>query len=173
MFHFQVIVAALLSCSGLFAAPQPVSAFIEGKTLAGEGSITVGNVRVRFSDGHTERWTKLGQCHDPKVSAAGHVGWCRYQEIDPVRLALRKASVRVRLPDGTLRDFDAAFERFIIEKWCFADHDSTLVIVSSNEHSLMWAVKFDLRSGEVVEAVSSREKPGDRPAWSKGYLPEW
>jgi hypothetical protein len=132
----------------------------------------VGNVRVRYRDGHAETWTSGGRYLMPKVSPGGLVGWCRFSMRnsydDPMN-----STVRVRFLDGRVRDFPA-HERPFITRWAFADHDTALVIESMGRHGPCLYIKYRLRTGEVLGTVDI-SAPGDQlPPWTRavtGYRP--
>src|SRR5207244_4631126 len=76
------------------------------------GRREIGNVKVTFSDGHTEMLTHTGDCYDAKVSPKGNVGWIRVGKTESVpgrRRAIRAGedSLVVRLLDGAAKSVTA------------------------------------------------------------------
>lgn len=130
--------------------------------------ISIGNVKVRFIDGHTELWSKSGKCLMPQVSRSGHVGWTRfvarndYQE--PVNDVLR-----VRFPDGRVRDFRSCPSGPFIEQWAFADDDSTVIIKSRGRHGPAYYVKYDLSTGRLIGSDDRSTDYHDLPKWAQPY----
>ena len=57
---------------------QPISAeVVDIPAAQAQFGIKAGNIKVSFSDGHTEVWTHSGDCRSAKVSPKGNVGWIR------------------------------------------------------------------------------------------------
>jgi hypothetical protein len=160
MFSFS----ALAFCALASSAILPKSAVIvDAHDKLGDNS--VGNVKVLFTDGHSELWTKLGKSLLPRVSATGLVGWAHALFINargwPVDSVLR-----VCWPDGHHKDFkaDSAF----IEIWNFVENDTAVVIKSRGAHGPAAYIKYDLRSGKDLahaDAFSGTPLPG----WAKPY----
>jgi len=125
----------------------------------------IGNVKVRFSDGHSEVWTSLGRCMDAQVSATGLVGWTRYTTRnyygEPVNSILR-----VRFRDGTLKDFQHGP---FIEEWAFTDNDTTVVIKSRGRHGPATYIKYSLSTQKVIDAVGRSTPYNDMPKWAQPF----
>lgn len=133
----------------------------------------MGNVRVRFRDGHAETWTSLGRCLLPNVSRTGLVGWSwfsvRNDYGEPVN-----STVRIRFLSGRVKDFHAHMRPFI-EDWVFADNDRALVICSMGRHGASFYIKYSLATGEVLASVDTDIPDRELPAWAlpvSGYQPE-
>ena len=97
------------------------------------GREPIGNVKVTFTDGHAEMWTRLGKCDMAKVSISGLVGWARY-EFRGYRNCPILNTLRVCWPDGHHLDFEASGTYPFIEEWNFADDNSAVVIESRRPH---------------------------------------
>jgi len=125
----------------------------------------IGNIKVRFSDGHSEVWTSFGRCMYAHVSPTGLVGWTRYTERndygEPVNNILR-----VRFPDRSVKDFRHGP---FIEDWAFADSDSAVIIKSRGRHGPAHYIKYSLRTGQVIDSVGL-STPYDRmPTWAQPF----
>jgi hypothetical protein len=130
--------------------------------------INIGNIKVRFSDGHSEVWTSLGRCMHAHVSPTGLIGWTRYTTRnhygEPVNSVLR-----VRFRDGTIKDFQAYSNGPFIEEWGFADDDAAVVIKSRGRHGPAYYMKYNLRTGQVIDTAGI-SPPYDRlPTWAQPY----
>jgi hypothetical protein len=128
----------------------------------------IGNIKVQFSDGHSEVWTSRGRCIYAEVSPHGLVGWTRYilrnSHQEPVNNVLR-----IRFPDGRVEDFQACPGGPFIEEWAFVDNDSAVVIKSRRRHGPACYIKHSLRTGRVIENVEV-STPYDRlPKWAQPY----
>jgi hypothetical protein len=89
------------------ATPKPESvSIIDVPSERRDHGSSIGNIKVRFSDGHSEVWTSLGRCMYAHVSSTGLVGWTRYTSRNhygrPVNSILR-----VRFLSGRIKDFEA------------------------------------------------------------------
>jgi hypothetical protein len=125
----------------------------------------MGNIKVRYSNGHSEIWTSLGRCMDARVSATGLVGWTRYTTRnhygEPVNGILR-----VRFLDGRIKDFQHGP---FIEEWAFVDSDSALVIKSRGRHGPAHYIKYDLRNGNVLGGVGFSTPYDQMPSWAQPF----
>src|ERR1700751_5734060 len=97
----------LLTASALVGAPaaSPTSVtIIDVPSERRDYGTEIGNITVRYSDGHSETWTSLGRCMYAHVSPTGLVGWTRYTARnhygEPVNDTLR-----VRFLSGRIKDF--------------------------------------------------------------------
>jgi hypothetical protein len=59
------------------ATPESVT-IIDVPSERRDYGTNIGNIKVRYSDGHSEVWTSLGRCMYAHVSPTGLVGWTRY-----------------------------------------------------------------------------------------------
>jgi hypothetical protein len=85
----------------------------------------IGNIKVRFADGHSEIWTSLGRCMDAQVSPTGLVGWTRFSERNYYQEPVNR-TLRVRFLNGRVKDFEAYPNGPFIEEWAFADDHSAV-----------------------------------------------
>jgi hypothetical protein len=73
--YFAVlIVTAAASFAGAPQSKPKSATIIDVPSERRDYGISIGNVQVRFSDGHTEIWTSGGKCLMPHVSPNGYVG---------------------------------------------------------------------------------------------------
>lgn len=128
----------------------------------------IGNVRVTFSDGRKEMWTREGRALLPKVAASGYVGWSRYTQRnsrgEPVNSILR-----VLLSEKDIKDFNAPEGRPFIEEWDFTDKDTAVVIKSRGRHGPANFVKYDLKSGKRLASVEGYKPYDQLPDWAKPF----
>jgi len=132
-----------------------------------------GNVKVTFTDGHTEVLTHTGDCHNAKVSAKANVGWIRLGKTESVpgprrTIQTGKDSLVVRLPDGTTKKFPPFGENVCIMDWRFADDGKTLIVRSMGYHGPSSYVQYDLASGKVIDSRGPDYTPyAELPPWAK------
>src|SRR6266498_5187971 len=84
--------------------------------------IKAGDIKIAFSDGHTEVVTKNGNCMDPHVSGKGDVGWAQYTEFNPKGYAMNEKLV-VRLVSGATKELKPSSKARFITGWKFVDND--------------------------------------------------
>jgi len=165
----QVLLVLISTAVAGMATPKPKSvSIIDVPSERCDYGTNIGNIKVRFSDGHSEVWTSLGRCMYAHVSPTGLVGWTRYTSRndygEPVNSILR-----VRFLSGRIKDFEAALNGPFIEEWAFADNDSAIIIKSRGRHGPAYYVKYSLRTGELIESVGI-STPNDRlPKWAQPY----
>jgi hypothetical protein len=176
-------IMSVASSSAVFAArddqrstPKDVSIVVVPSQS--EGGKT-GNVKVTFTDGHTEVLTDTGDCYSAKVSPKGDVGWIRSAKRVPVTdekgvkypgkmIALNKDSLVVRLLDGKTRKFPPLGENNFIMDWRFGDDDKTVILRSMGYHGPSSFVKYDLASGKLIDSRGTGYTPyAQLPAWAK------
>ena len=159
------LIFALLS-SSIMAAPKPVDAVIvDVPTERRDWHSPIGNVKVTFSDGHTEMWTKEGKCIHPKTSSTGLVGWTRYSERnakdEPVN-----STLRILVTESDIKDLAAGP---YIEEWDFTDGDKSVVIKSRGRHGPANFVKYDINSAKVIDSVKTYLPYNELPDWAKPF----
>jgi len=128
----------------------------------------IGNIKVRFADGHSEIWTSVGRCMDAQVSRTGLVAWTRFSERNDYQEPVNR-TLRVRFLDGRVKDFEAYPNGPFIEEWAFADDDSAVVIKSRGRHGPAYYVKYSLRTGELIESVGISTPKEQLPKWAQPY----
>jgi hypothetical protein len=132
-----------------------------------------GNVKVTFSDGHTEILTHMGDCYNAKVSPQGNVGWISVGKSENVpgprrTIQTGKDSVVVRLVDGKTKNFPPLGENRFIMDWRFADDDKTLIVRSMGYHGPSSYVQYDLASGKMIDSRGpSYTRYAELPRWAK------
>jgi hypothetical protein len=137
-----------------------------------------GNVRVTFSDTHTEVWTQSGDCRDAHVSPKGDVGWVRAERTKVDRENMRVSGrdfLDLRLLDGTARELsplaDVPDARFI-EEWRFTNRGATVVIRAHGYHGPALYLKYAVPSGKLVDHVGTYRPFAELPAWAKSIADE-
>jgi hypothetical protein len=158
----------LLTASALAGTPtaRPTAvSIIDVPSERRDYGTNIGNIKVRFSDGHSEVWTSLGKCMYAHVSPSGLVGWTRYTSRnhygEPVNGILR-----VRFLDGHTKDFQHGP---FIEEWAFVDSDSAAVIKSRGRHGPAHYIKYDLRTGKVLGGVGFSTPYDQMPSWAQPF----
>jgi len=157
---------------------QPISAeVVDIPAAQGQFRIKAGNVKVTFSDGHTEVLTHTGDCYDAKVSRKGNVGWIRSAKMVPVQdrdgdasgkmHAITADSLVIRLLDGRTKKFPPLGDNHFIEDWKFGDDDKTVVLRSHGYHGNSSYVQYGLASGKVINSLSNYVPYAELPAWAK------
>lgn len=132
-----------------------------------------GNVKITFTDGHTEMVTHTGDCYKAKLSAQGNVGWIRIGRTKSVpgprrTIQTGKDSLVVRLPDGMIKKFPPLGENICIMNWRFADDGKTLIVRSMGHHGPSSYVQYDLASGKVIDSRGPDYTPyAQLPLWVK------
>jgi hypothetical protein len=167
------LVAAFWNANVAAAGPakrKPVSACIvnwRGEVQKDEMR-RVGNVRVRFTDGHREMWTHHGRAMLAKVSKGGLVGWtyAATQNLAPDHpwmngslILARRGRVLAKL------EADDAF----IEVWGFTDNDTCIVMRSRMLHGPSVIEKFNIATKERIGRCSNSD-PTSMEDWA---LPFW
>jgi hypothetical protein len=169
---FSTVLVTVAACSHAYAAdqapkratlvivPSPYDSFL----------VQTGNVKVTFRDGHTELLTDEGDCLDVKISAKGNVGWVQIDKksVDTKRMTISgKASLVVRLFDGTVKKFPPFEENVSIEDWRFADHDSAVIMRSMGHHGPSSYVKYAISTGRIIDSRSGYIPNRQLPSWAK------
>ena len=157
----------------LLADPQSAAKDVSIVVPPGSPGPEVGNVKVTFTDGHTEVLTQTGDCHKAKVSAKGNVGWIRIGKMESVpgpreRIQTGQDSLVVRFPDGTTKKFPPLGENICIMDWKFADDGKTLIVRSMGHHGPSSYVQYDLASGKAIDSRGPGYTPYAKlPPWAK------
>ncbi len=162
----------LFLASGLAGAEaeRPVAAeIVDVPAERRDYGAQIGNVRVRFADGHAEMWTRLGRCIELRRSASGRVGWTRYTNRnhygEPVNNVLR-----VMLTNSRWQDFQAALP--FIREWDFAEDDESVVVLSGGRHGAGVMQCFSLKTGKLTGTVKEGAAKEEMPEWARKYLEE-
>lgn len=144
----------------------PKSAAIVDSTTSFGGD-PIGNVKVTFTDGHTEMWTLQGKCQDPNVSSTGLVGWTRYTTlIGPDYPEFN--DLRVCWPDGHYKDYMAPADYPFIEQWNFADSDANVIVKTRAGHGPAYFMKYELATGKLLDHVFATDVKV-LPAWAQPF----
>jgi hypothetical protein len=126
----------------------------------------IGNIRVQFTDGHSEVWTSLGRCMHAQISPSGLVGWTWFSDRNYYQEPVNR-TLRVRFLSGRIKDFEAYPNGPFIEQWAFADADSAVVIKSRGRHGPAYYVKYDLHTGKLIETVGISTPKEQLPKWAQ------
>ncbi len=166
--HFISLLLFSLSTPLAFCADaRPVKAeIVDVPAERRDWGVPIGNVKVTFSDGHTEMWTKEGKAIHAKVSKTGIVGWSRYAQRNSHEEPVN-SKLRLLLSEKDIKDFDAASSGPYIEKWDFADNDTVVVIMSRGRHGPASYVKYDIRSGNLLDSAGLGLPNKTLPEWTK------
>jgi len=164
----RILVFSLFgACSATgIASDIPVSAeIVDVPSERRDWGEPIGNVRVKFADGHSEFWTRLGRCIHVRRSESGHVGWSRYTGRnsygEPVNNILR-----VMVSSERWIDFQAGP---FIEDWGFAEHDSTIIVKSRGRHGPSMIHRFSLETGKLLDSTKGSDPYKDTPDWAKPF----
>lgn len=130
------------------ATVLPKSASVVDKNPFSLGSEPTGNIEVLFTDGHSEKWTKLGRALQPEVSSTGLVGWAAFKILNARGWPVDD-TLRICWPDGRHKDFAPGYP--FIEAWNFASNDTAVVIKSRRPHGPADYDEYDLASGKLID----------------------
>ncbi len=165
-FHAIVALFGVSVVSTPIRADMPTSAeIVDVPSERRDYGAPIGNVRVKFADGHSEFWTRLGRCIHVRCSESGLVGWTRYtsrnRDGGPANGVLR-----VMVSPNQWKDFEA---RPYIEDWGFADHDKTVIVKSRGRHGPCHIYKFSLTTGQLIDHARGSEYYANTPDWAKPF----
>ena len=155
---YSLLVALILAAATVL--PQSAVIVDSKENFGGE---PIDNVKVTFTDGHTEMWTKTGRSQLPKVSSSGLVGWTKYETLYRDKPVFD--TLRVVWPDEHHRDYKATLG--FIEEWDFADN-AAVIIKSRAAHGPAAYQKYDLASGKIIDQAKV-ELGKELPDWAKPY----
>ena len=124
---------------------------------------SMGNVKVTFSDGHSEFWTRQGNAMLPRVSERGLVGWTVVTADNNLGMHLDNL-LRVCSPDGHRHDF-AVYMPFI-EKWRFSRKGAAVVLQFRGTHGPENFAEYSISSGKLLEQANDVMN-GVVPSWAR------
>lgn len=158
----------LATCVAGPAAERPVAAeIVDVPAERRDWGLPIGNVRVRFADGHAEMWTLQGRCMELRQSASGRVGWSRYTRRnshgEPVNNVLR-----VMVTNSHWQDFQAALP--FIRDWDFAVGDEAVVVVSGSRHGAGVMQCFSLKTGKLIGTAKEGASKEVQPEWARKFM---
>ena len=162
-----LLVLAVTPVAGT-ATPKPERVSIVDVPSERRDSVSnIGNIKVRFSDGHSEVWTSDGRCMYALVSPTGLVGWTLYISRNDYGRPVNSI-LRVRFLSGQIKDFEAPP---YIEKWGFADNDSAVIIKARGglPNAPAYYVKDSLDTGKLLESVDFCTPNDQLPEWAQPY----
>ena len=156
---------AFIACTLLLTASTvlPKSAVIVD-SKENFGTELIGNVKVTFTDGHSEKWTNNREAMLPKVAKTGLVGWARYETL--YRYLPAFTTVRIVWPDGHHRDFEGG--DVFIEAWDFVADGSAVIIKSREAHGSPNVRKYDIETGKVLAEADGHFNQV-WPEWARAY----
>jgi hypothetical protein len=161
----------LLTASAFAKAPtaRPKSVrIVDVPSQRRDYGTNIGNIKVRFSDGHSEVWTSLGRCMDAHASPNGLIGWTRYTDRNYQQQPVND-TLRVRFLNGRIKDFLACPNGPFIEEWAFVANDSAVVIKSRGRHGPAYYIKYNLQTGKVMESVEGFPQYEQLPKWAQPF----
>jgi hypothetical protein len=164
----------LLSCplghSSLHRRP-PAAEIGDISAAHAQLNIKAGNIRITFSDGHTDVVEKNGNCIDPHVFGKGDVGWTQCTEFNLKGYAMNQKLV-VRLSDGRTKEFAPIPKAPFITGWKFVDNDSCVLIRSMSFHGPASYIRYDLAAGKMTNRLDGRSDADPVPAWARRLADE-
>jgi hypothetical protein len=164
------VLAAPLVANSLQSLPKSASIVIVPSAYD-EFLIPTGDVKVTFNDGHSERWTHSGDCHNVKVSASGTVGWIRMDKkhVDTHRkMSTGKDSLIVRLRGGKIKEFPLFDENVGIMDWRFVDDGKVVIVKSMGFHGPASYARYELSTSRLIDSRGPTYSPYDKlPSWAK------
>ncbi len=127
----------------------------------------IGDIEATTSTGKTVVVAHDHTCAKPKVSAHGDLGWSVWKDRDPSNTKTSHSGeiLRVRKRDGTMADFYPN-SRFI-QDWSFVGDDTAVAIASMGFHGHQFYVKYDLKTGRVLDQVDQYKAYNELPAWAQ------
>jgi hypothetical protein len=149
------------------AASKPESAeVVEIAAAQANFGIKAGNIKVSFSDGHSEILTRTGNCMEPKASPTGHVGWTQCSGFDRKGYAMNEKLI-IHLRNGVTKQFKANPNAPFIEAWTFVDNDSGVLIRSRGFHGPASYIRYDLVAGRKTNEKAGRDDSEALPEWAQ------
>jgi hypothetical protein len=112
---------------------------------------SMGNVKVTFSDGHSEFWTRQGNAMLPRVSERGLVGWTVVTADNNLGMHLDNL-LRVCSPDGHHHDFTVNMP--FIEKWSFSRKGTAVVLQFRGTHGPENFAEYSILRGTLLEQAN-------------------
>ena len=135
--------------------------------------IPTGNVKVIFSDGHAETWTKDGFATKPYVSSFGAVGWITVDKshVDLVRrIAKGRDALIIQMESGERKRFESNPEAPLIQNWCFIDNTFSIAIESRGYHGPAYYILYDLKTNKKLAEVTEYKPFEDLPNWAQSIF---
>ena len=148
-----LVIAALFATSPL---PKSASIIPSDDQF---GIYAMGDVRVVFSDHHTELWTREGRAMLPAVSSTGLVGWTVVMTDNNLGMH-QNDQLRVCWPDGHYRDFPVDMP--FIEKWAFSPDGSKVILRFRGTHGPENFAEYEVATGiklHEADGVMNDEVP--------------
>ena len=164
-----LLFVAIVSASDAFADPaaEPKTAeIVDIPAKFADSRFPPGNVKITFTDGHTETLTHKGNCTKPRVLAGGIVGWVHFTALDQRGYSLND-TLQLRFPDGRTKEFKPNHEAPFIQDWGLADHGSSVVIESMQHHGPPYFIRYDLKSGRITGTVNTYLPYDKLPPWAQ------
>jgi hypothetical protein len=146
------------------AAEKPVSATVVNLTEI--DGWKVGDIQVTLANGRTELLMHGERCDQPHISSHGDVGWTVWADYFPgPRYNHTFETLRVRLHDGSTSDFKP--NAYFIMEWNFTDDDKALAIASMEHHGPQYFIKYDIKTGQVLDRIDTYTPYADLPKWAR------
>jgi len=168
----RMIAVSLMMLLGIVpakASPMPISAeIVDVPEERRDSGYHIGNIQVKFEDGRTEMWTKLGRCLIVRRAASGLVGWTHYTSRnsygEPVNSVLR-----VMCTSQDWKDFQADPNFPFIEDWGFANEVTDVIVKSRGRHGPSLIQRFSLTTGELIDSTKGSDFYANTPEWAKPF----
>ena len=155
--------AKLLRDLGAPAAKPKSATIVKLSSQSDDTEMDAGDIKVTFTDDHTEILTKLGKCRLPYVSSGGYVGWTsRIRKTN-------KDSLSIRLLDGTIKEFQPNAYGPFIEQWGLADYDQAVVIKSRGHHGPAVFIKYDIARSREIGRLDGYIPYDKMPTWAQPF----
>ena len=164
---------AVVSMSGAQADPAArlkSAEIVDVPAKYADWQYKIGNLQVRFTDGHVEVLTKDAHCLQPIISPTGALGWIHFSHMGGRDGdALLDEELRIRLPDGKFTGFEPEpnGDTLFIEKWGFTDGGASVVMKTRSWHGPAAIHKIDIKTGKITGRASTAGD--DLPKWAKAY----
>ncbi|HZQ18308.1 MAG TPA: hypothetical protein VFA90_06270 [Terriglobales bacterium] len=132
--------------------------------------IQTGNIRVTFSDGHSELLTTDGNCTSPQISDNGLIGWIWVDKSKVDLAAMNREgrdTVVIQLPNNGRKEFAPNAAGPFIGRWSFVDGGRAVAIQSSGYHGPSLYIEYDVSTGKVIDHVDQYVPYDQLPSWAK------
>ena len=162
----MILLIAAAVCAASSPSPVPRSAsVVPVLSEQRDYGIPIGNIKVQFSDGHSELWTKDGRSLLPHVSRSGVVGWSRFVSRNVYGEPFNNL-LRIHPPDRPSREFQVG--RFI-EDWGFSDDGVSVSIKCRGRHGPSYLYQYEIGTGKLLDSITRSVPYDGLPEWAKPF----
>ena len=131
-----------------------------------DAGIPIGNVQVKFADGHVELWTKRGRCLLAKIAKGDHVGWTRYTSRSE-REAPENDTLRLMVNNERWVDFRIGYP--FIDDWDISPDGTSVIIKARFTHGPARFIRFDFHTQKELEQAYGGVSYSELPAWAQPF----